>query len=326
MIRALRYRDGIPDAEHIDPERLRDALGEPDSVLWIDLEAPESAEILRVVEQLGVHDLAVEDLHNPRQRTKLVPYDDHWHVALHDCELDGAELATAEVDILFAEGWIVTVRHPADGTAAPWPVDAARLRFERQRVEHGSNDEGFVLWAVLDQVVDRYFTVTEAINDRLDDLEDVVFAEQPEGIPREAFQVRRALVGFRRAVGPLREVVGELLRREVPCVGPAALVHLQDVFDHVLRVLDLVESQRELLAGLVEAQLAVMSNRMGEVMKKTSSWGAILIVATLIAGIYGMNFRHMPELAWALGYPAAILSMIVVTGILYVVFKRKDWL
>jgi magnesium transporter len=117
-----------------------------------------------------------------------------------------------------------------------------------------------------------------------------------------------------------------LLRREAPNIGEQAIVHLQDVFDHVLRVLDLIDSQRELLTGLLEGRLAVQANQMNEVMKATSSWGAILIVATLIAGIYGMNFKHMPELGWGYGYPAALGSMLLITVILYFVFKRRGWL
>jgi magnesium transporter len=124
----------------------------------------------------------------------------------------------------------------------------------------------------------------------------------------------------------LREVVGALLRREAECIGEQAIVHLQDVYDHVLRVLDLIESQREILNGLFEGRLAVMSNKMNQVMKATSSWGAILIVATLIAGIYGMNFRHMPELGWGYGYPFALGSMLLITLVLYFVFKRRGWL
>jgi magnesium transporter len=131
---------------------------------------------------------------------------------------------------------------------------------------------------------------------------------------------------FRRAVGPLREVLGQILRKEVHCIGAEALVHVQDVYDHVLRVLDLIESQREVLTGLREGQLAVRANQMSRVMKATSSWGAILIASTLVAGIYGMNFEHMPELGWQLGYPFALGIMGLVTVTLYRVFKRHDWL
>jgi magnesium transporter len=182
------------------------------------------------------------------------------------------------------------------------------------------------LWAILDVVVDRYFVATDAIDNFLDGIETVVFDEEPRAIPREIFAMRRALITFRRAAAPLREVMSQILRREVPSVSDTAIVHMQDVYDHVLRVLDLIESQRELLTGLLEGQLAVMSNRMNQVMKATSSWGAILIVATLIAGIYGMNFQHMPELEWYYGYPFALGVMALSMYVLYRVFKRRGWL
>jgi magnesium transporter len=131
---------------------------------------------------------------------------------------------------------------------------------------------------------------------------------------------------FRHGAAPLRDVVNAMIRREVAYVSDSAIVHFHDVYDRVLRVIDLVESQRDLLTGLLEADLAVISNRLNTVMKKMTSWGAILIVATLIAGIYGMNFRHMPELEWRYGYAIAIGTMVVTTFVLYRLFKRRDWL
>jgi magnesium transporter len=305
---------------------VRDTALKPDALLWIDVEAPTEAEIRMLGEALHIHHLTQEDLLEAGQRTKLERVGDQFHVAAHDCELRGDTLFTREVDIVFAEGWLMSVRHGYEDGGPPMPIDVAVKRFERSRFEHGSNDEGFLLWALLDVMVDRWFDVTDAVDDRLAENEELVFAEDGRGIPRELFELRRSLVAFRRVAAPMREVVSALLRREAECIGEQAIVHLQDVFDHVLRVLDLLESQRELLTGLLEGRLAVMSNQMNLVMKATSSWGAILIVATLIAGIYGMNFRHMPELSWAYGYPAALGSMLVVTGALYLVFKRRGWL
>ncbi len=138
--------------------------------------------------------------------------------------------------------------------------------------------------------------------------------------------MRRDLTTVRRAAAPLREVVNAIIRREIEFVGDEAIVHFHDVYDRVLRVGDLVEAQRDLLTGLLEANLAVTSNQLNQVMKKMTSWGAILIVATLIAGIYGMNFRHMPELKWAFGYPAALALMGVTTFFLWRYFKKKNWL
>lgn len=311
----------------IDPAGVADAVADRNTLLWVDIEDPTEDDIGHLRRTLGIHDVTAEDLLNGGQRTKLERVGDHFHVAAHDCTLEGTDLSMREIDVVFAQGWLVSVRHSSeDGTLPAIPITDAQRRFERSRTEHGSNDEGFLLWALLDVVVDRWFDVTDEIDDCLAESEVVVFEDNASGIPRELFDLRRALVAFRRNAAPLREVVGALLRREAECIGEQAIVHLQDVYDHVLRVLDLVESQRELLTGLLEGRLAVMSNQMNQVMKATSSWGAILIVATLIAGIYGMNFQHMPELRWYFGYPFALGTMAIATVGLYFVFKRRGWL
>jgi magnesium transporter len=326
MIRAWCYTERGEGRTPVDPSDVRDHAAKPDALLWIDVEAPTEADISLLAAALDIHDITAEDLLKAGQRTKLERVGHHFHLAVHDCELRDDALVTREVDIVFSEGWLLSVRHPDEDGGPPLAIDDAMRRFERSRVEHGSNDEGFLLWALLDVIVDRWFSVTDAVDERLDAVEETVFDDTAEGIPRSLFDLRRMLVAFRRVAAPLRDVVGELMRREAECIGDEAIVHLQDVYDHVLRVLDLVESQRELLNGLFEGRLAVMSNKMNQVMKTTSSWGAILIVATLVAGIYGMNFRHMPELSWSFGYPFALGTMLVVTGGLYLYFKRRGWL
>jgi magnesium transporter len=312
-------------AATVRPDDIGRHARDDDCLLWVDCSNPTEDEIAFLAEQLGIHHLTAEDLVNANQRTKLERFADHYHVALHDLAFDGDVLENHEVDVVFSDGWLLSVHHRADGKFSQAGIDAL-TRFERQRGEHGSNDEGFLLWAILDVIVDRYFDVTNAVDDRLDVIEDLVFDRMAADIPREIFTLRRSIVAFRRAVGPLREVLAQLLRKEVACIGDAAIAHLQDVYDHTLRVLDLIESQRELLTGLLEGQLAVQSNQMNRVMKATSSWGAILIASTLIAGIYGMNFRHMPELEWAFGYPFALGLMALTTIVLYRVFKRQNWL
>jgi magnesium transporter len=218
------------------------------------------------------------------------------------------------------------VRHPGDD-GGHLDVELVARRFELQRTEHDATEEGFLLWALFDLIVDRYFDVTDGFDERLDTLEESVFGDDGQGgVPRDVFAIRRDLMEFRRAAAPLRDVVNAMIRREVAFVSDPAIVHFHDVYDRVLRVVDLVESQRDLLTGLLEADLAVISNRLNNVMKKMTSWGAILIVATLIAGIYGMNFRHMPELQWQYGYAIALGMMAATTFILYRVFKKRDWL
>jgi magnesium transporter len=325
VIRAWCYTEAAERAD-ADPSKLADLLANDAALLWIDVDSPTEDDIVLLAEALDLHEITAEDLLKAGQRTKLDRIDEQFHVAAHDCELRGDELIVREVDIVFSDGWLLSVRHPSEDADPPLPFDEVMRRFERSRRELGANDEGFLLWAWLDVLVDRWFDVADAIDDRIEAIEELVFSEEADGIPRELFELRRALVSFRRRAAPLREVLGALLRHEAECIGTEAIVHLQDVFDHVLRVLDWVESQRELVTGLLEARLAVMSNKMNQVMKATSSWGAILIVATLIAGIYGMNFKHMPELGWELGYPGAIATMLVVTGCLYLLFRRRGWL
>jgi magnesium transporter len=312
-------------AEAVTVAELRKHVDEDACLLWIDCDDPSEEEIDLLAEQLGIHHLTAEDLVNANQRTKLERFADHFHVALHDLVFVDEVLQNHEVDVVFSDGWLLSVRH-TNGAPMAQAGKEALARFERQRGEHGSNDEGFLLWAILDVIVDRYFDVTTAIDERLDDIEAVVSDRTPDVIPREIFTLRRSIVAFRRAVGPLREVLAQLLRKEVECIGDEAIAHLQDVYDHTLRVLDLIESQRELLTGLLEGQLAVQSNQMNQVMKATSSWGAILIASTLIAGIYGMNFRHMPELEWRYGYGMVLLFMLVVATVLYRSFRKAGWL
>jgi magnesium transporter len=253
-------------------------------------------------------------------------YGDYFHVAVHDCACVRDTVDSREIDVVTGPGWLVTVRHPSDN-GSQVDLDEVARRFELQREEHHANEQGFLLWALFDVIVDRYFEVIDEVDDRLDEIEEAVFSEPPPaGIPQRTFAVRRDLTTLRRAAAPMREVVNAIIRKEIDFVDEPAIVHFHDIYDRVLRVGDLVESQRDLLTGLLEANLAVTSNQLNQVMKKMTSWGAILIVATLIAGIYGMNFRHMPELDWEFGYPLALGLMLLATVGLWRWFKGKGWL
>jgi len=329
VIEAWRYVHDVPDRSPVALDGLAESIDPKRGLLWVDCAGASDPELDAVVAQLRIHEIAAEDLHQGGQRTKLEHYADHFHVAVHDCEIANDVLIDREVDVVFGEGWLLTVRQAPEDAEDPSPFspDGVTRRFERQRFEDGGSDEGFLLWALLDVIVDRYFTVTDRVDERIDAVEEIVFSDETTGAtPREVFDLRRALVRFRRGVSPLREVLAELLRREADCIGEAAIVRMQDVYDHVLRIIELIESQRELVTGLLEANLAVASNRMNQVMKRMTSWGAILLGSTLIAGIYGMNFENMPELHWLLGYPLALGMMVALTVGLHSYFKRRDWL
>ncbi len=337
MIRAGRYREGVDECEIVDVAAL--PAPEAKTLLWIDCDQPSIAELRELSTQLNLHKFIVEDLEHAEQRTKLDHYEDHFHVAVHDCELLGdleetegdIELVTREIDVVFGDGWLLSVCQPPENPKhTTFPMDTVRKSFERQRAEPGTTDEGYLLWALLDVVVDRYFLVSDAVDDRLDALQEVVLDDSIDrirrGRPRELFDLSKALLRFRRATLPLREVVGQLLRREDPDISDAALAHFQDLYDHVLRAADLAESQRDVLTGLRDADLAVTSNQMSLVQQKIAAWGAILLVATLVTGALGMNFRTAPGSGWEVGFLAIAGVIAVLCLPLYVYFKRRKWL
>jgi magnesium transporter len=324
------FHDGVEGHDDVPLDRLAEGVDPATSLLWVDCVEMTEDELTSLTTQLEISHIAAEDLRHGGQRTKLEHYRDHFHVAVHDCVLDADDkLVTREIDLVFGDGWLLSVRQPSDDPQGPSPfgIDAVTQRFEVERTTEKDKDEGFLVWAFLDVIVDRYFDVNERFDDRLDKVEEIVFSTtRGDDIPKEVFDLRRSMVQFRRVVAPLREVLAAMLRREADCLSDAAIAYLQDVYDHVLRVSDWIESQRDLLTGLLEADLAVVSNRMNQVMKRMTSWGAILLGSTLVAGIYGMNFTHMPELNWTFGYPAAIGTMLLLTIVLYTWFKRRDWL
>jgi magnesium transporter len=331
VIRAWRYVAGREGREEISPDQLHPRGASERTVVWIDAEGPDDKDRLESLKsQLGMGATVVDAILDPRERTKLMRYGDYFHVAVHDCECSRGTVTSREIDIVTGPGWLLTVRHP-DDHGSQVDLDEVARRFELQRAEHSTTEQGFLLWAIFDVLVDGYFDVTDMVDDRLDEIEELVFPNdtgQPDtrNVPRRIFAVRSDLTVVRRAAAPLREVVNAIIRKEIEFVDDEAIVHFHDVYDRVLRVGDLVEGQRDLLTGLLDANLAVTSNQLNQVMKKMTSWGAILIVATLIAGIYGMNFRHMPELHWQYGYAMALGLMAVSTFVLWRLFKRKGWL
>jgi magnesium transporter len=261
----------------------------------------------------------MEDVREHHQRPKLEKYPTHAFIVVYSSDLQ-------EVDIFVGPTWVITVRETV-GDATPWPLDNAKARFDRTHPEQC--DVGYLVYILLDEIVDGYFDETDRAEDRIEELENLVFGDEHQSetaVQQRLFDVRRRLLRFRRVIVPLREVVAALLRKEVDWIDDHDVVLHQDVYDHVLRVIDLLDSGRELMGNAVDAHLAIINNRMNSVMKKWTSWGAILLGSTLVAGIYGMNFKHMPELHWYFGYAYALGLMVAITVVGYWYFKKKDWL
>ncbi|MEY2419249.1 MAG: magnesium transporter [Actinomycetota bacterium] len=300
----------MPVAEVIEEPKVR----------WIDVVDPTPDEIAKLASTYGLDAMAVEDITEAGQRPKLELYANHAFLVAY-----GANLA--EVDIFIGDDWVITVRERnRDGEV--WEPTLAHARCER--VAPHERTVAIVVHAILDEIVDGYFDALDVVEDRIEELENYVF-EPPKGVTetqvqQRLFGIRHDLIAFRRKVIPLREVLAALLRGEVATVEGPVLVLLQDVYDHLLRAVDTIDSHRELMGNAVDAHLAIISNRMNEVLKLMTSWGAILLGSTLVAGIYGMNFVHMPELQWRYGYYYALGLMAAITVLGYWYFRRRDWL
>jgi magnesium transporter len=302
-----------------DPEEISEYLHRDDHLIWVDLVDPTEDDLRCVQQEFELHPLAIEDVQEHNQRPKLEQYPTHAFVVAYSKEL-------AEVDLFIGADWLVSVRERNE-TGEVWSLDAVRTRFERTKPDLAT--VGFLLYTILDQLVDGYFDTAEVAEAQLEDIEEHIFRDAGRNetvVQEELFDLRRSLVIFRKKVVPLREVLAALLRKEVVWIDDPTIVHLQDVYDHVLRSIDFIDGLRELLGNAVDAHLAIISNRMNDVMKKMTSWGAIVLGSTLVAGIYGMNFEHMPELHWQYGYLFALSLMALLTLVGYWFFRKKDWL
>jgi magnesium transporter len=315
------YVDGRLETEAFDPERIDQVLQRPESLVWLDIEDPTEEKLAVLAKEFGFHELAIEDSLHPHQRPKIEQFDTYFFLIAYGMTIAGGRLAKHELAVFVGRNYLVTVRkEPA------LDLDPVVKRWEANS-ELTAEGGGYLLYVLLDEIVDGYFTALDHYEDRTEEVEDSVFGESAEReVQSEIFELKKDLMWFRRVIAPLREVLDVMQRRTVDVVTPALEPYYRDVYDHVLRATDFVDSLRDILSSVLEASLAVISNRLNEVMKSLTSWAAIILVPTLIAGIYGMNFQHMPELNWLFGYPFALALMLVSGVVLYRAFKRRGWL
>ena len=302
-----------------DPAEMATIVKRSGDLLWVDVFDPDPDDFACLVEEFGLHPLAAEDAREHGQRPKLEHYANHSFLVAYSREM-------AEVDLFIGPSWLITVRERnPDGQVCH--IDAIRSRFQREAP--AQTTIGHLVYVVLDELVDGYLDRTDVIEDEVEAIEECIILDQvgdPQDVQTQLLALRRQLLQFRKVVLPLRDVLVRLQRGEVESIDSVAREQLQDVVDHAYRVVDQLDQERELIGNAVDAHNALIANRMNEVMKRMTSWGAILIASTLIAGIYGMNFEHIPELGWKYGYAWALGLMATTTLVGYRYFKRKGWL
>ena len=301
-------------------DRLRAEAG---ALIWLDLLEPGAEELELLREEFGIHALAEEDLRKRDQRPKLDTYEEHQVAVMYELLPRSGREARAvlgELHVFIGPTWMVSVHWAESPT-----ITETRRRFEA-RPDVAGISSGSLLYTLLDAAVDGYFPALDALSDRIDALEDrIVSGVQDRETLRTVLRVKRELLELRRVLAPMRDVANAFLRRDNRTVDDAALPYYADLYDHIVRILDQLDLLRDLVAAALDANLSVTSNNLNAVMKRLTAVTVILILPTIISGIYGMNFVHMPELDWSLGYPLAIGIMAALMAGAFLYFRAHDW-
>ena len=297
------------------------ALEATEQFVWVGLYEPD-ADVLKIVQrQFHLHDLAVEDAQSAHQRPKLELYQDSLFVVLRTAHLTPAGLEFGETHVFMGPRYLVSVRH---GSHRSHAAVRARCEATPHLLVKGP---AFVLHALMDFIVDQYFPIMDALEDQLEDLEGEIFGEtMNRDTTKRIYSLRRELVALKRAVLPLIDVCSRLTRFEGDLIPADTKPYFRDVYDHVVRINEMIDTQRELLTTALDANLSLVSVQQNEHTKRLAAWAAMIAVPTMIAGIYGMNFRLMPELDWEYGYFIALAAMVAACALLYGGFRRSGWL
>lgn len=322
MARTRLYRHGVLEAEGFPVSDVSDFVADPSCAIWFDLCSPSPADLNVISEELGLHALAVEDVLHDRQRPKLDVYDSHLFLTVYGERLDTdtGQLDSTEINIFVTRTALVTVRENAQ-----FDIDEVVKRWDASRdlAKHGV---GFLLHGLLDVVVDGHFEVIQALDDQMESLEEDLFGEQPSRqLQRHTFALRKSLVQFRRGVLPMREVINSLLRRDLHVVEPPMAPYYQDVYDHVLRVTEWTDSLRDLVSNIRETHLSQQGYRLNTIMKKLTSWAAIIAIPTMITGFYGQNVPY-PGADQPIGFWTSSIVIVAASLGLYLAFRKRDWL
>jgi magnesium transporter len=321
IINCAAYSNGRRIAD-VALAEVHNVLREENRFVWIGLHEPSEAVLAKVQSEFALHDLAVEDARKAHQRPKVEMYGDSLFVVLRTAQMrSDHHIEFGETHFFVGPNFIVTIRH-----GASIPYTEVRTRCENMPQLLGKG-QGFALYALMDFIVDQYFPVVDEMEQALWAIEEKVFKEKPSRETTEQiYQLKRELLEVKRAVAPLIEICNRLMRFDIKCISEETRPYFRDVYDHVVRINEMVENTRELLSTAMEANFSLISISQNDVSKKFAGWAAIIALPTMIAGFYGMNFKFMPEAEWEYGFYSVILFTIAACALLYFFFKRSGWL
>ncbi|MBL7858578.1 MAG: magnesium/cobalt transporter CorA [Cyclobacteriaceae bacterium] len=306
----------------VEIDEISEVLKQPDKFVWVGLHEPDEELLRKVQHEFGLHDLAIEDAHRAHQRPKLEAYGDTLFVVLRTAQVnDHQHIEFGETHFFLGSNFIVTVRH---GSSLAYTDVRARCESTPKLLQNGP---GFALYAVMDAIVDQYFPVIDALEEMLGDLEDNIFDEKfRRETTAQIYQLKRQLLDVKRAVSPLIDICNRLMRFDLALIKEETRPYFRDVYDHSIRINEMVDNARELLSTALEANFSLISISQSDVSKRFAGWAAIIGIPTMVAGVYGMNFKHMPELDWQWGYPVIMTITFSACAGLYILFRRSGWL
>jgi magnesium transporter len=321
LVNSIVYQDGRKLGD-IDKSEISDYVAKNDCFVWVALKDPDDAELEEMQREFNLHPLAVEDARHGHQRPKIEEYGDCLFAVVHTIETEGEDLEQGEVDIFVGKNYVLSVRNH---TTKGFSDVRARCEREPELLRIGA---GFVFYALIDAMVDRYFPVRDMLEGRLERVEQQIFRGQNSARENieSLYALKQQLMTLKHAVDPLIESVGKLFGGRVPHVVTGTQDYFRDVYDHLIRVDQSIDGLREMVATAIQVNFALISLQENETTKRLASYAALVAVPTMIAGIYGMNFQHMPELAWQFGYPLALGIMGTLDAYLFYRFRKSGWL
>jgi magnesium transporter len=320
LVNCAVYQDGKKLAD-IQRREIKSYLQRPECFVWVALRDPDAAELAEMQDEFDLHELAVEDARHGEQRPKIEEYGDSLFVVLRTVEVAGEELKVGELDVFVGRNYVLSARQK---TERGFQDVRARCEREPELLRYGS---GYVLYALMDAAVDRYFPVLDAVETELEALEEQIFTgKSPRENIEALYYVKQKLMTLKHAAGPLLETSSRLFGGRVPPVCAGLGEYFRDVYDHVVRLNQSLDTLRDTVTTAIQVNLAMITIGESEVTKRLAAYAALVAVPTMIAGIYGMNFAHMPELKWTFGYPLSIAVMAAIDVYLFYRFRKARWL